>query len=316
MPSVSWRSLRSHILRAAWCLILLATSIGIFIHHTTAMTFWFCLFPTLNYLLFGRRSGAALSAIVFVLMVGIALFPAVHLFSPERLTSNESHTIAIWHVGGLYICLWLLTHRYEINHQRSEQILENMATRDALTGLLNRHALQRDVKPPYNLVCHSTHCRTQSENVTSGSLLLLDLDYFKQINDRYGHHAGDAVLIQTAQLLQRLLPNHAIYRIGGEEFCILLNGMTKEGALGVAESLRIQLAQHHFHAINHQIQLTASIGVGELQPKHSLEQALYVADDALYLAKQNGRDQVYLGTSTTASSYLLMTSALKRVPDK
>lgn len=160
--------------------------------------------------------------------------------------------------------------------------LERQSRTDPLTGCLNRRALQQDTQQagPY-------------------ALLLLDLDFFKQINDHYGHDAGDAALVYVAKRLQQVAPTW--YRIGGEEFVLLLKDQTQHEAMTIATRCKELLASKAMPWQQQQIQLTASIGVSLSQS--DLSSALRAADMALYAAKTRGRNQVHLAEELQQSSH-------------
>ena len=166
-----------------------------------------------------------------------------------------------------------------------EQELRYLATTDPLTGLLNRRAFMAMLAGEL----------TRSQRLHSRfTLLMLDIDHFKQINDSHGHPAGDAVLVHLAALLtEQLRSIDKLARIGGEEFAIMLVDTPADGAAGVVErlldSIRSQPAEHP--ASHQPIAFTASIGCTETLPEDDELTALARADRALYIAKQSGRDR-------------------------
>jgi diguanylate cyclase (GGDEF)-like protein len=175
----------------------------------------------------------------------------------------------------------VITNRTISSYQKD---IEQMATTDELTGLYNRQALDMLFKPlildknrtPYDL-----------------SLLLLDVDHFKQVNDEYGHLAGDAVLEHLAKLItSRLRETDIICRWGGEEFLILLKGCNLETASNMAEELRLSIMNHPLYYQKQMIKITTSIGVSEYQQQDTRKKLIGRADRALYEAKVNGRNQV------------------------
>ena len=122
------------------------------------------------------------------------------------------------------------------------------------------------------------------------SLLLLDLDFFKKINDQHGHAAGDMVLVEVVRLMKsntRALD--ALFRYGGEEFIIVPLYVELAEACIIAEKLRVIIEQHQF--VNN-IQLTVSMGVAQYRLNESAETWIARADAALYLAKESGRNRV------------------------
>lgn len=159
------------------------------------------------------------------------------------------------------------------------------ASLDGLTELLNRSTFNRKLEQAMN-------------NAASGvALVMLDIDHFKQFNDQYGHPLGDRVLQHVAQVLRDSLPAGAIAaRYGGEEFCVVLKDCPDLATVGAfAERLRLKIQSLRVKARATDTVLdtiTASFGVAHVQPGDTPESLLTRADDALYQAKRNGRNQV------------------------
>jgi diguanylate cyclase (GGDEF)-like protein len=135
------------------------------------------------------------------------------------------------------------------------------------------------------------------------SVLLLDIDHFKKVNDTYGHHAGDEVLVQTARLLVNLVRANSarrqgdtVARFGGEEFVVLLPLTNKLGAAVLAERIRAAIEREEIVVDGRRIPVTASIGIATLAAEQveSIDQLLSIADRRLYLAKNNGRNRICL----------------------
>ncbi|MCL7998155.1 GGDEF domain-containing protein [Brucella sp. 21LCYQ03] len=152
---------------------------------------------------------------------------------------------------------------------------------DHMTGLLNREALFDAMKIS----------RSRIEN---GTLLVIDADHFKAINDTFGHSVGDRALKLIAFALQNVTRNgDLVGRIGGEEFCVFLPGATRETGMRVAQRIRAEVEHTPFHATEYQIYpLTISIGVASAPKNESNSQVLSRADRCLYMAKQRGRNCV------------------------
>ena len=166
------------------------------------------------------------------------------------------------------------------------QLREDALT-DALTGCFNKgffnSAMEREVR------------RSQSGAEKRLSLILFDLDHFKQLNDRFGHDAGDVVLKGVADLVRKLLPGRGeiIARYGGEEFVILLPGLSLAEAVDHAEYLRLRIGEHVFIYDGQRLPVTVSVGVGALQQGFADGISLFrEVDAALYRAKEAGRDRV------------------------
>lgn len=164
--------------------------------------------------------------------------------------------------------------------------LEGLVNRDALTGLYNRREFDRRLAAEFERA-------RRYDGVLS--LLMLDLDRFKAVNDRYGHPAGDQVLRQLAELLQaNLRPSDLLARYGGEEFSVILPHTGREAALALAERLRAAVARYSFHLPEvGDLSLTVSIGAASY-PRDARTPAALVqaADTALYQAKGAGRNRV------------------------
>lgn len=169
--------------------------------------------------------------------------------------------------------------------KRLEALLREQATHDALTGLGNRHDFQRHFREEL-----SRRDRYQRDS----AILLLDLDHFKKVNDRYGHDAGDFVLKRVSQLMrEQLRAVDVASRWGGEEFCILLPETGLDEALAAAERFRAGLAREPLDYQGKSIPVTVSIGVTTLrQDDRRIEDVIKRADAALYRAKHEGRNRV------------------------
>lgn len=167
-----------------------------------------------------------------------------------------------------------------------ERELQRLATTDPLTGISNRRAfLER-----------AQHILKSSQRYQNPmSVLMLDLDFFKTVNDRYGHLSGDLVLRQFAEAVQSELREIDVFgRLGGEEFCVVLQQTQQAAAVQAAERIRQRIENLPLKSDKQQsIQLTVSIGASCLRPgEEQLEQLLDRADQALYRAKQEGRNRV------------------------
>ena len=174
-----------------------------------------------------------------------------------------------------------MSEQFEKMNQLSQKLeqAEAQARSDPLTGLGNRRKLRE-------------YFSTLPENVVS-SFLMIDIDHFKQINDQYGHDAGDYVLEKLGYLLKvAIRSTDMVARLGGEEFCIVLPHANAEQAATLAESIRKEVSAENFHTKDGNIDVKVSIGVSERTPQEAITQWLKRADEALYQAKQGGRNQV------------------------
>jgi diguanylate cyclase (GGDEF)-like protein/PAS domain S-box-containing protein len=171
--------------------------------------------------------------------------------------------------------------------EKANQQIERLANTDILTEVHNRRSFdfiaKKEVK---RALCHQQQL----------SLLLMDLDFFKRINDNHGHDVGDFILREFARLCKvQLRESDYLSRIGGEEFTILLPMTDTMGAYKIAEHIRKIINNHHFYFDKNTvpIKITVSIGISSLKDaKQSIKAMMIQADKALYTAKNNGRNQV------------------------
>ena len=164
--------------------------------------------------------------------------------------------------------------------------MEALAMHDGLTGLLNRRAIEEYAEAEFNMADRKKQAM---------SVILLDIDHFKNVNDRFGHKFGDVVLRQVAQTLKEDLRNYdRVGRWGGEEFLLILPDTELKDAVTVAERLRsktaaVQTSLENGETFSIHISLGTACTTGQFQ---SLAKLIDAADQALYQAKQSGRDRV------------------------
>ena len=187
--------------------------------------------------------------------------------------------------GLLVVRLAARLSRAAAERESLEAELIRLANEDALTGLWNRRRFDEE------LGLQVLRCRRYGE---TAALLMLDLDHFKQINDRFGHHVGDDLIRHVGTTLRdRLRGSDCLARLGGDEFGILLPSITPDQAATTAELLRGWLADHPFRHDMGPIALSVSVGVAFLDANTAdPAQAMVAADVAMYDAKADGRDQV------------------------
>ena len=160
-----------------------------------------------------------------------------------------------------------------------ENKLRETAHTDRLTGLYNRHFMMTELE----------------SSIKDGSSLfvaMVDIDDFKQINDRYGHNAGDYVLINVSRIMREVCSECKISRWGGEEFLILSSGKDRENVLSLFESLRRKIESEDFLFAEDHIGVTITIGVGGYENGTSVDQWVKTADDNLYAGKKSGKNKV------------------------
>jgi diguanylate cyclase (GGDEF)-like protein len=177
--------------------------------------------------------------------------------------------------------------RQEIEERkRAEAALETAATTDYLTGMINRRAMISLLEQEFKRIKRSGE---------DSSIILIDLDHFKQVNDRFGHEMGDKLLMYVSQTLRSMLRDQdAVARWGGEEILILLPGTEKTGAKEVAEKIRLHFAENPTVIDDQKISMTASLGVCQMEKGMSVDECFHRADKALYQAKTDGRNRTVM----------------------
>ncbi|PCI62487.1 MAG: hypothetical protein COB35_03540 [Gammaproteobacteria bacterium] len=172
--------------------------------------------------------------------------------------------------------------------EEANRELERKNTLDELTGLNNRRFYDQKVLAEF---------RRSKRNLTPLSLLLIDIDHFKKVNDTYGHLAGDHCLQQLAKIMKESLKRSTDIgcRYGGEEFCLILPDTDTLGAIELAENLRRKVSQSIFEFEDTTLNLTISCGVSTYQQQDNVtpEKIFAAADKALYQAKHKGRNQTW-----------------------
>jgi len=160
---------------------------------------------------------------------------------------------------------------------------QQQASTDPLTGIANRMVYEQHI---------AQICQRLRNEATESCLLMLDIDHFKQINDRFGHAAGDRALrIVADQLKARVRADDLLARYGGEEFVVVLSGANGEAGLRVAETLRTCIESLSFRGQQQPVSITLSCGVTQVRPDDDPDRAFERADRALYLAKRSGRNR-------------------------
>ena len=236
-----------------------------------------------------RRQALALEAdLAFVYS---ELHEAIHQAAADykQFTQALSLTILFLVIILLLFTLALVASLIKVFRQRSA--LQALAVTDSQTGLFNRRAFENAAEEAL---------LKSSRSKTPLSVAIIDVDHFKSINDRYGHPAGDAVLIKLARILDTVVrQSDTLARLGGEEFGIIMPDTDAEGARRLGERLREAVAKTAIHLNKNDAEtLTISLGIATLSPDQREARdlaALYsLADDALYQAKTQGRNRIYV----------------------
>lgn len=166
---------------------------------------------------------------------------------------------------------------------------ELLSVTDGLTSLVNHQQMQQVLKSEFE------RSRRYTQEL---SLVMMDMDHFKRVNDTYGHQVGDEVLIALGEVITSVCrSNDTGARYGGEEFCLILPQTSLENARNIAERIREQMHERVFQTDRGEFQITLSCGVAQLDLERMTQPAdlVHVADRALYRAKEGGRDRTVLG---------------------
>lgn len=233
------------------------------------------------FILLGRRAGWLITVGT---MAGLALGNA-HLEAPYSPNALATALLCLLYLGVFFHAYVDRSFSYFTRMRDYNSRLQDLASRDPLTEVLNARA--------YYAACdQSIHQSQRSQQPFS--VLFVDLDHFKSINDNHGHAVGDEVLRLVARTLgDHLRRSDLLGRIGGEEFSVFLPGTDLNGARQVAEQLRKAIESHPLTAGDRPLQVTASIGVAVCsQKEHSMQAIQQRADEAMYKAKQAGRNRV------------------------
>jgi diguanylate cyclase (GGDEF)-like protein len=239
---------------------------------------WICLVPALSYLLLGLRLGMLFSLTYSLLGIGV-LTLRWHLKHPNAYGG------AVINISSCVACIWALSHVFESKRAAMVASLQRIASIDPLTGLHNRLHLES---------VFSQLAKNRRHGQPSITMMLIDLDHFKAVNDTYGHDGGDAVLIHVAALMTEICRGGDwAFRFGGEEFCLLVPSVTQEQARQIAERLRGSIEAAQIQAGSRQLRVSASIGAARWPDDATTIAELYkIVDQRLYLAKETGRNKV------------------------
>jgi diguanylate cyclase (GGDEF)-like protein len=240
-------------------------------YHGRAMQYWSYVFPPLLVFLLPSRP-ALMGMVAYGCYVVVVLTTLIPLIEIIRFASAY----------GLTVCF---IYTYALLEERAASMLRHHSNYDALSNCLNRRT--------FNTLL--AELASGAAGQRTGTVLLMDIDQFKNINDQFGHLTGDRVITEVAELLKsNVRQQNAVFRYGGEEFAVLLQG--QEAGWQLAERLREAVAAADFGGIP----VTISTGIAQWQPGDSSDTALARADRALYAAKHQGRNRSVRASAFTA----------------
>ncbi|MFA6143746.1 MAG: diguanylate cyclase [Sulfuricurvum sp.] len=222
--------------------------------------------------------------IVWLLTLFMLLFEVIFIFQPMANKIRELFQKVVWNRQNLLQEIDIRT----FNLQQANEKLAHLASHDPLTGLKNRLNLEEELESLINhyKIHHLPY-----------AVVMLDIDWFKKINDTYGHDAGDFVLCELAKIFsENVRSQDSVYRAGGEEFVIIFNRITKDKVLDKCEKIRQKIQDHLFVYNEESFKVTISSGVyhTDIVEVETIQEGLKLADNALYEAKRTGRNKVVL----------------------
>ncbi|WP_417666177.1 GGDEF domain-containing protein [Pseudidiomarina sp.] len=250
---------------------------------------WLSLIPTISFFLLGIRRGLYISACSLT-----AAIVFIVVFSPDW-PSYELNMPSYFNIALSLFALLTISRHYEKSRTEAfaflakrNQELEILAVTDPLTQLFNRSHLDAMLE---------IEIRRAKRDSFDLSVLIIDADQFKTLNDSYGHLVGDEVLVELSGLLQNSTrATDVLGRWGGEEFLIIAPKTDQDGAVELAEKIRVAVGRHRF--THDDLHLTLSIGSATLSPNDTPVSIIQRADEGLYQAKHDGRNCTRLGKST------------------
>lgn len=257
--------------------------------------FQYYLIPTIPLVLFNNTLNTKLTVLMaFVLTL---LFTLIYAFTFGKVYQYSSPGIIEFlnyiNIFSALFALVIISYYFRLASTLSEQQLELLAKSDYLTGLFNRRGALEFLNKQHSL-------RKRQHGVFS--IVMADIDYFKKLNDKYGHQCGDEVLYEVAHILKRgLRATDMVARWGGEEFLIVLLDTTESAAKGTCENLRRDIEQHAFHCKGQSFSVRLTFGVAEHLPENNIDNSIDNADAALYKGKNEGRNRVCLWTDLKVS---------------
>ena len=241
---------------------------------------------------------SSLYLLMALLMLGRAVYASqasAEVFESFAVWPINAYTFMLGAVSQFFISsLFVLMLSYKLN-----QSLESIATIDGLTSILNRRGLEDAALKMQDM------CKRINLSMT---VILIDIDHFKKVNDKYGHLTGDDVLRHIAKVVAGILRASDVFgRYGGEEFCAFLPNTTESDAIGLAERIRAGVEANPLKLERGPIKTTISIGVADsVGAGYDFKGLIAAADGALYSAKNSGRNQVVSYTQITRDTKLML----------
>lgn len=242
---------------------------------------WICLIPSFALLIFGIKNGSIFSLFALAMIIFLFWIPAGRSLLLYRYTETFMLRFPFFYCSLYLISLLIEYVRRETQKllEKSKQEYQYLYRHDALTGLYNRYGIKEFMDTFF-----------QKEYATSTSVILMDIDNFKTINDTYGHEFGDEVLKMVASVPLKKMCEHC--RWGGEEFLLIMQ--CDHDLAAVAEEIRKTIAQTPLQYNGKEVTVTVSVGVAvaDSLSEKTIHDVIETADKAMYVSKNNGKNQV------------------------
>ncbi len=246
---------------------------------------WFYIMPSLIFYILGLRRGVMMLSLLLTFSAFLLYLPAHPLmFTSYSIDFTNRFIASLFSVS---VIAW--AYEYSREDGRRELLnlskkLDELSRRDELTGLANRRDMLERLDREHNRFERNNH---------PFSVIMADLDHFKQVNDNFGHECGDNVLRLVAKTLsENVQKRDSVARWGGEEILILLPETDVRQAHGIATRLRQEVEKVHLECSNESVGVTLSLGVAEYQQSLTITGLINQADEHLYRAKYDGRNRV------------------------
>jgi diguanylate cyclase (GGDEF)-like protein len=263
----------------------LVVSSNVYLTNASGFHLYYYLVPTGTYLLFELEEKREKIILSFLAVALFFYCENTTNLSPMIVVSEQTNryiyqSVMLVNMLEVIVVLSIFANEISVNEKK----LKHQATTDSLTGIANRHTF-------FSQGANMLEERIEGQSV---SLIILDLDYFKRVNDRHGHIAGDLVLTEVCNIIeQHCRPEDLFARIGGEEFALVMPNTPLEFATRKAEVIRSAIESHSIPLPEEPgFRCTASLGISTSSDQHdSLKDLLILADKALYNAKDAGRNR-------------------------
>lgn len=258
---------------ACLCLIVVFTTVYL---KGSQQILWIYPALTATFFLITPRTAATISAL-FLVLIGFVIWPEINLFTAIEFYVSASATL-------------MFSYAFADRMRHQHRQLEHLATKDPLTGAGNRRALEE------KLMEMMTHQRRNQD--IPASLILMDLDKFKDVNDNFGHAVGDEILVEFVQMVEdRVRTSDTVFRFGGEEFVVIAENTQLKDATNLAEKLRSEVIENPVLA---KYNVTISVGTAQFDKYETAFEWLGRADKAMYQAKDAGRNTCCVAKSPLA----------------